>query len=75
MAAQTGKVTYFEGTPIPSSTLLVVVLAVALSMGAIGDSLWFGAHRIGPGTLHPLVLMYAISGALMISRTVRIPKP
>lgn len=75
MAAQTGKVTYFEGTPIPSSTLLVVVLAVALSMGAIGDALWFGAHRIGPGTLHPLALMYAISGALMISRTVRIPKP
>jgi CDP-diacylglycerol--serine O-phosphatidyltransferase len=75
MAAATGKVTHFEGTPIPTSTLLVLILGVAVWQGAIGDALWFGALRIGPATLHPLVLMYAVSGALMISRTVRIPKP
>ena len=75
MAADTGKVTYFEGTPIPTSVLLVAVLGVALWQGATGDALWFGAHRIGPATLHPLALIYALSGALMISRTVHIPKP
>jgi CDP-diacylglycerol--serine O-phosphatidyltransferase len=25
--------------------------------------------------LHPLVLLYALSGSLMISKTLRIPKP
>jgi CDP-diacylglycerol--serine O-phosphatidyltransferase len=29
---------------------------------------------VGPWQLHPLVLMFAVSGSLMIS-TMRIPKP
>lgn len=68
-----GKVAYFEGTPIPTSLALVLVLAVAAWQGAVGGSLWFGSVRIAQVTLHPLVLMFAISGALMISR-IRIPK-
>lgn len=75
LSAATGKVTYFEGTPIPTSTLLVGVLAVALWRGAIGDALWFGSVTLGPWQLHPLALLYAISGALMVSRTLHIPKP
>ena len=66
---------YFEGTPIPTSLALVMVLAVAASTGNIGDALWFGSIRLGPWLLHPLVLMFAISGSLMISKTLRIPKP
>src|SRR5690606_30836158 len=54
MAEATGKVTAFEGTPIPSSVLLVGVLGIALWQGALGEALWLGAHRIGPATLHPL---------------------
>ncbi|MDZ4811873.1 MAG: CDP-alcohol phosphatidyltransferase family protein [Pseudomonadota bacterium] len=69
------KVKYFEGTPIPTSLVLVVVLAVAAWQGRLGDALWFGDLRIGPWLLHPLVLIYAISGSLMISKTLRIPKP
>lgn len=69
----TGKVKYFEGTPIPTSLLLVVVLWVATSCGAIGDALWFGAFKLFGVTLHPLALMFAVSGSLMISR-IRIPK-
>jgi len=69
------KVPYFEGTPIPSSLLLVVILAVAASTGGIGDSLWLGQWQIGPWQLHPLVLLFALSGSLMISKTLRIPKP
>ncbi|MEK8033657.1 CDP-diacylglycerol--serine O-phosphatidyltransferase [Ideonella sp. DXS29W] len=68
-----GKVKYFEGTPIPTSLVLVLTLALAASQGAIGDQLWFGSTQIGGFTLHPLVLLFAISGSLMISR-IRIPK-
>jgi CDP-diacylglycerol--serine O-phosphatidyltransferase len=68
------KVKYFEGTPIPSSVLLVIVLAIAGWTGQLGPDLWFGAVTLGRGLLHPLVLMFAVSGSLMISKTVRIPK-
>lgn len=68
------KVKYFEGTPIPTSLLLVIVMAFAVWRGAVGERLWFGLVEIGPGELHPLVLMFALSGSLMISRTLHIPK-
>jgi CDP-diacylglycerol--serine O-phosphatidyltransferase len=71
----TGKVRYFEGTPIPTSIVIVGMLAVAAMNGAVQDRLWLGAWRIGPATLHPLVLVYAASGTAMISATLRIPKP
>jgi CDP-diacylglycerol---serine O-phosphatidyltransferase len=67
------KVKYFEGTPIPTSLLLVLLLAVAGWQGAIGEQLWGGAIKIAGYTLHPLVLLFAISGSLMISR-IKIPK-
>ncbi|GGP23350.1 CDP-diacylglycerol--serine O-phosphatidyltransferase [Silvimonas iriomotensis] len=75
LKGESGKVRYYEGTPIPTSLLLVLVLAVAAWMGALGDALWLGVVHIGPWQMHPLVLMFALSGSLMISRTLRIPKP
>lgn len=69
------KVKHFEGTPIPTSLLLVVLLAVAAWQGAIGDAVWFGVVQLGPWQLHPLVLVFALSGSLMVSKTLRIPKP
>jgi CDP-diacylglycerol---serine O-phosphatidyltransferase len=71
----TGKVKYFEGTPIPTSILIVVLLAVAFWLRSIDDRLWFGVYRVGPALLHPLVLIYVLSGSAMISATLRIPKP
>lgn len=68
------KVKYFEGTPIPTSLLLVFVMAAAVWTGATGERLWLGVVALGPGELHPLVLMFAVSGSLMISRTLHIPK-
>lgn len=68
-----GKVKYFEGTPIPTSLLLVALMFVAASQGALGDSLWFGSVVLAGFTLHPLVLLFAVSGSLMISR-IRLPK-
>lgn len=67
------KVKYFEGTPIPTSIVLVLVLAVAASFDAVRQGLWFGEITLLGFTLHPLVLMFALSGSLMISRF-RIPK-
>jgi CDP-diacylglycerol--serine O-phosphatidyltransferase len=73
LSGGTGKVAYFEGTPIPTSIVLVGMLALAAYLGAIGEQLWFGDIEIGGFTLHWLALLYALSGSLMISR-IRIPK-
>jgi CDP-diacylglycerol--serine O-phosphatidyltransferase len=75
LAGDSGKVKYFEGTPIPTSVVLVGLLAWAAAQGRIGDALWFGVLQLGPWQLHPLVLAFALSGSLMISKTLRIPKP
>src|SRR5688572_1282858 len=71
---ESGKVKYFEGTPIPTSVLLTGVLAYAAWQGRVGDSLWGGAVQIGPWELHWLALLFVLSGSLMISKTLRIPK-
>jgi len=68
-----GKVKFFEGTPIPTSLLLVLVLFVAATQEALHSSLWFGHVTLMGFKLHPLVLMFALSGSLMVSR-IRIPK-
>ena len=73
--ATTGKVKYFEGTPIPTSIVIVMLLGVAFYLGAVDEHVWLGSIRIGPATLHPLALIYAASGSAMISATLRIPKP
>jgi CDP-diacylglycerol--serine O-phosphatidyltransferase len=74
LSADTGKVKYFEGTPIPTSVALTAVLAWAAWQGRIGGALYGGAWNVLGATLHPLVLMFALSGTLMVSKTLRIPK-
>lgn len=74
LAAGGDKVKYFEGTPIPTSVVLVALLALAAWHGRIGDAIAGGAWAIGPFTLHPFALLYVLSGSLMISKTLRIPK-
>lgn len=75
LAGDEGKVTHFEGTPIPTSMFIVLGLAVMAWQGRLGNAIWLGEWQLGPWTLHPLSLVYALSGSLMISRTLRIPKP
>ena len=70
----TGKVRYFEGTPIPTSVVLTAVLAYAAWRGRLGADVLGGTWTLGPFDLHPLVLLFALSGTLMISKTLRIPK-
>ena len=70
-----GKVAYFEGTPIPTSVVLTAVLAFAAWQGRIGENLYGGAWDVGPWEFHPLSLLFIASGSMMISKTLRIPKP
>jgi CDP-diacylglycerol--serine O-phosphatidyltransferase len=73
LADATGKVAYFEGTPIPTSFAIICLLAIAASLGALGESMWMGKLSLAGHVLHPLTLVFALSGSLMISR-VHIPK-
>jgi CDP-diacylglycerol--serine O-phosphatidyltransferase len=74
LSAGADKVAYFEGTPIPTSVVLTAVLAFIAWQGSLGERLPGGAWGAGAWVLHPLVLMFALSGTLMISKTLRIPK-
>ena len=74
VTADTKKVSHFEGTPIPTSVVIVALLAVMLWNDRVQEDVWLGGLRIGPMLLHPLALVYVLSGSAMISR-VRIPKP
>src|SRR2546425_3773764 len=60
------KVKYFEGTPIPTSLLLVALVAVSVWLRPRGGALPRGAVHVGAGTLHPLGPLLARSGALVI---------
>ena len=71
---ESGKVKYFEGTPIPTSVVIVGLLAWAAWEGRIDDNLWGGVSDLGPWEFHPLALLFVASGSLMISKTLRIPK-
>jgi CDP-diacylglycerol--serine O-phosphatidyltransferase len=70
-----GKVTHFQGFPIPTSLLLVAILAALMATGHSDSNLPLGAWALGPFTLHPLALLYFVHGSAMISKTLRIPKP
>ena len=74
LSGDSGKVKYFEGTPIPTSVVIVGVLAYFAWDARIGEDLWGGVMQLGPWMVHPLALMYAVSGSLMISKTLHIPK-
>jgi CDP-diacylglycerol--serine O-phosphatidyltransferase len=73
LADDSGKVAYFEGTPIPSSVLLVAAIAWLAAQGRIHQHMLFGIWDFGAVALHPLALVFFLSGSAMIS-TMRVPK-
>lgn len=73
MSSAAGKVKYFEGTPIPTSVVLSAVLAAAAWQNRLDGDLWGGVWSLG-WELHLLSLLFVVSGSLMISKTLRIPK-
>ncbi len=74
LSAGSDKVKYFEGTPIPTSVLITGVLAFAAWQGHTGSALYGGSWTIGPWQLHAMALLFVLSGSLMISKTLHIPK-
>jgi len=69
LATPSGSVRYFEGTPIPSSVVPLALLMLAFRSGNL-----FPAQIAGV-PLHLIVLLFLLSGSLMISKTIHIPKP
>lgn len=64
-----GKVSYYEGTPIPTSVIPLFILLAAFQLDLLLPV------QIGGQLLHLPALLFLLSGALMISKTLRIPKP
>lgn len=70
----TGKVKYFEGTPIPTSVVLVILLAIVYRLGLTGENFLWGHWVLLDRVFHPFAILFAVSGSLMIS-TIKVPKP
>src|SRR5947207_8556971 len=58
LAAGSGKVAYFEGTPIPTTVLLTAMLAFAAWRGRIDEHVFGGLWTLGRWHMHPLVLLF-----------------
>jgi CDP-diacylglycerol--serine O-phosphatidyltransferase len=70
----TGKVKYFEGTPIPTSVVLVIAMAVIYRLGLTGENFLWGNWTFLNRVFHPFTFLFVVSGSLMIS-TIKVPKP
>jgi CDP-diacylglycerol--serine O-phosphatidyltransferase len=69
LSRDVGKVAYFEGTPIPTSVVPLGLLMLAFHHGSLYPVEVLGLR------FHLVSLLFLISGSLMISKTLRIPKP
>lgn len=76
-----GKSRYFEGLPIPSTLILVGMLAGFTQKGWIHAeegiplgviSLW--ESKTGAGDVHLLSVIFGIWAAMMVSKTLHVPK-
>lgn len=69
LAGTDGKVAYFEGTPIPTSIIPLAVTLIAYHREQLWPVVVWGAP------FHLTTLLFAVSGSLMISKTLHVPKP
>lgn len=74
LSDDSGKVKFFEGTPIPSSLGLVALFALCFYFGRTGEQLPFGRIEVAGLGLHPFALLFLANGCTMISRTLKVPK-
>lgn len=68
LSAGHGKVKYFEGTPIPTSVVPLAILMFAFHHRNLLPTDIMGVE------FHLLSLVFLVSGSLMISKSLRIPK-
>jgi CDP-diacylglycerol---serine O-phosphatidyltransferase len=69
LAGADGAVRYFEGTPIPTSVIPLALTLIAYHRGQLLPVIVLGV------AFHLTVLLFAVSGSLMISKTLHVPKP
>jgi len=69
LSTETGKVRHFEGTPIPTSLVPLALLLLAFHRGTLYPV------AVGGLELHLVSLLFVLSGSLMISKTLKVPKP
>ncbi|OTA65841.1 CDP-diacylglycerol--serine O-phosphatidyltransferase [Hypoxylon sp. EC38] len=71
-----GKASYFEGTPIPTTLGLDALMAWWVSRGWVLDDVpggvWFAGSAL---EVHPVVALFVVHGCLMCSKTLHVPKP
>ena len=73
---KSGKSKYFEGIPIPTTLGIDSIMAYWVSQGWILDDVPLGVAGKGtPFEIHPIVGLFVLWGCLMVSKTIRIPKP
>ncbi|CAJ2508564.1 Uu.00g135900.m01.CDS01 [Anthostomella pinea] len=71
-----GKASYFEGTPIPTTLGVDALMAYWVGQGWILDDVPLGVWFAGtPLEFHPIVIMFLIHGSLMCSKSLHVPKP
>lgn len=78
---KTGKASYFEGLPIPTSLVLVGVLAFFVKQGWTEgkDGIPLGTFTLwgkqgGRGDVHVVSAAFGLWAAAMVSKTLRVPK-
>jgi len=72
----TGKSQYFEGTPIPTSLSIAALMAWWVSKGWVLEDLPLGVWMEGTVLeFHPIVGLFLLSGVLMCSKSLHVPKP
>lgn len=70
-----GKSKYFEGTPIPTTLVLVVLMFICWSQDKVHDNVFGGTlFTDSPLVFHPAVLAFTASGCAMISKSLKVPK-
>jgi CDP-diacylglycerol--serine O-phosphatidyltransferase len=69
LSTETGKVRHFEGTPIPTSIVPLGLLLLAFHRRSLFPVV------VGGLELHLVSLLFLLSGSLMISKTLKVPKP
>jgi CDP-diacylglycerol--serine O-phosphatidyltransferase len=71
---KTGKIASFEGTPIPTSLLLVQLMAFWTAKGWVREALPLGSMNVLGLELHTATLLFSLLGCAMASKSLKIPK-
>ena len=79
LSGGTGKVKFYQGFPVPTSVLLVLLMGVMYYRGWVLENLLGGVWEVELGgrhigSFHPFSLLFLFVGSMMISE-VKIPKP